>query len=360
MWVPLTYDLIRAVAYDSTHFTSRSVVVSTIPPKGVPPVGSAPPITSDPPFHREARGLLQPLFAPRAIEAMEPKVKAICERLLSDLPIGSSSFDASLEYARRIPVAVMAQWLGLPDVDHELILGFVHDLLEIVAEDPTAQQPGRDRLDRYLEAQIASRRARPSDDLISYLLSATIEGRGLSDSHIAGTIMLLLLAGVDTTWSAIGAALWHLARHPADADRMRGDPAGVPVAVEELLRAYAPVTMARIVKEDCTFHGYSLRAGEWILLPFPAANRDPSKFPDPDEVNLGRTDNRHAAFGLGVHRCLGSHLARVEVRVALECFLARVRSFTLEAGRDVVWSQGQVRGPRQLPLLVSVGETGQI
>ncbi|NDD65611.1 MAG: hypothetical protein EBZ36_16790, partial [Acidobacteria bacterium] len=107
----------------------------------------------------------------------------IDERLLSDLPIGSSSFDASLEYARRIPVAVMAQWLGLPDVDHELILGFVHDLLEIVAEDPTAQQPGRDRLDRYLEAQIASRRARPSDDLISYLLSATIEGRGLSDSH---------------------------------------------------------------------------------------------------------------------------------------------------------------------------------
>lgn len=354
MWVPLTYDLIRAVAYDATHFTSRSVVVSTIPPKGVSPVGSAPPITSDPPFHREARGVLQPLFAPRAVEATEPKVRAICERLLSDLPEGKSHFDASMEYARRIPVVVMAQWLGIPDGDHELIVGFVHDLLEAVGEDADAQQPGRDRLDRYLSEQIAAHRAQPSDDLISYLLSATIDGRRLSDSHIAGTIMLLLLAGVDTTWSAISSALWHLARTPGDAERMRSDPQAMPVAVEELLRAYAPVTMARVVKEDCNFAGYSLRAGEWVLLPFPAANRDPSKFSDPDEVKLDRVDNRHAAFGLGMHRCLGSHLARLELRVALECFLSRVQSFTLDATRDVVWSQGQVRGPRRLPLRVTV------
>lgn len=363
MWVPLTHDLVRAVAYDTTHFTSRSVVVSTIPPKGVAPVGSAPPITSDPPFHREARGLLQPVFAPRAVELMEPKVRAICDQLLSNLPSGTSPFDASLDYARRIPVAVMAQWLGLPDSDHELILGFVHDLLEIVSEDPTIQQPGRDRLDRYLTEQITARRARPSDDLISYLLSATIGGRPLSDSHVAGTIMLLLLAGVDTTWSAIGSALWHFARNPADAERMRRDPDGVPVAVEELLRAYAPVTMARVVKEDCVFEGYSLRAGEWMLLPFPAANRDPAKFPDPDEVKLDRADNRHAAFGLGVHRCLGSHLARLELRIALECFLARVESFTLDADHEVAWSQGQVRGPRRLPLLVTVSEpmrTGKV
>ena len=128
----------------------------------------------------------------------------------------------------------------------------------------------------------------------------------------------------------------------------------IPTAIEELLRAYAPVTMARFVAKDLDFHGHQLKVGEWVLLPFPAANRDPAAFDRPDEVVIDRAENRHAAFGLGIHRCLGSNLARLELRVALEEFLARVPEFELAdpTGNDVVWSVGQVRGPRVLPLRI--------
>jgi cytochrome P450 len=126
------------------------------------------------------------------------------------------------------------------------------------------------------------------------------------------------VAGIDTTWSAIGASIWHLAATPADRERLVASPSLLPVAMEELLRAYAPVTMARLVKEDMDWHGCPMKADEFVLLPFPAANRDPAVFERADEVVIDRQDNRHAAFGLGVHRCVGSHLARMEMRVALE------------------------------------------
>ena len=132
------------------------------------------------------------------------------------------------------------------------------------------------------------------------------------------------------------------------------NPVSIPTAVEELLRAYAPVTMARFVAKDHDFHGYPMKAGEWVLLPFPAANRDPDAFDRPDDVVIDRLENRHAAFGLGIHRCLGSNLARLELRVAIEEFLARIPEFELAdpTGESVVWSVGQVRGPRVLPLRI--------
>jgi hypothetical protein len=123
-------------------------------------------------------------------------------------------------------------------------------------------------------------------------------------------------------------------------------------AVEELLRAYAPVTMARLVAKDVELDGRSLQEGDWLLLPFPAGNRDPDVFPDADQVHLDRAENRHAAFGLGIHRCLGSNLARMELRVALEEWLARYPDFELANPAEVTWSSGQVRGPRTLPVRV--------
>ena len=128
-----------------------------------------------------------------------------------------------------------------------------------------------------------------------------------------GSIVLLLLAGIDTTWSAIGSSIWHLATHPDDRRRLVAEPELMPTAIEELLRAYAPVTMARMVAKDHDFHGCPMKTDEWVLLPFPAANRDPELFDRADEVVLDRLENRHAAFGLGIHRCLGSNLARLEV-----------------------------------------------
>jgi cytochrome P450 len=356
MWVPLTHELVREVAYDTEHFTSRSVVVSTIPPTGIAPVGSAPPITSDPPFHRDARRLLLPAFSPRRVEAMADDVRALCRRCLDDLgPIaaGQTVVDAAQQYAQHIPVNVIATMLGFPADDHSVLRSFVHDLLESVNQGTSAQMPGRHRLDAYIAAQIADHRAHPREDLTTHLLTATIDGEPLSDRHVYGSIMLMLLAGIDTTWSAIGSSLWHLATHPADLARLGNEPSLMPTALEELLRAYAPVTMARVVKADFDFHGCPMKADDWVLLPFPAANRDPQAFEHADQVQLDREINRHSAFGLGIHRCVGSNLARLELQVAIEEFIGRFPAFELTAEADVVWSVGQIRGPRALPIRVT-------
>ena len=145
--------------------------------------------------------------------------------------------------------------------------------------------------------------------------------------------------------------MWHLAQHPEDRKRLVGEPDLIPTAVEEFLRAYAPVTMAREVVKDTTIGGCPFKPGEMVLLSFPAANRDPAMFPDADRVVIDRKENRHAAFGLGIHRCIGSNLARMEITVALQEWLRRIPDFSLAPGAKVTWSEGTVRGPRQLPVL---------
>ncbi len=162
-----------------------------------------------------------------------------------------------------------------------------------------------------------------------------------------GVCNLMLVAGVDTTWSSIGSSLWHLAQHPEHRARLREDPEIWPQAIEELLRAYAPVTMARIVRHDTEFQGCPMHGGDRVLMAFPLANRDPRQFENPDVVDFDRENNRHVAFGAGIHRCAGSNLARLELRVALQTFLERIPEFSLEAPDEVTWAGGQVRGPRR-------------
>ena len=185
-----------------------------------------------------------------------------------------------------------------------------------------------------------------------HLLDAQLYGGKFRESHVLQFIALLLIAGIDTTWSAIGASLWHLARTPSDRSRLVAEPKLLPTAIEEFLRAYAPVTMARLVKEDMHWHGVDMKAYDWIMLSFPAANRDPAVFDRADEVVIDREVNKHVTFGLGIHRCLGSHLARMELRVALEVFLHRIPEFSLADPEAVTWSVGQVRGPRTLPVSI--------
>ena len=357
MWVPLTHEYVSEVAYDTEHFTSRGVVVSRGVMDDFPegPIGGAPPITSDPPFHHHARRILLPPFSPKAIERWEPEIRALCAGLAEAVAAdGPGVVDASERYAQHIPVDVIARMLGLPPDDGDLFRKFVHDALEAVDVSTEQRIAYSDELDAYLDERISEHEAEPADDLISYLLGVELFGERLSRAHVRGCLVLLLIAGIDTTWSAIGSSLWHLATHPEDRRRLVADHDLMPTAIEELLRAYAPVTMARFVSEDLDFHGHQLKVGEWVLLPFPAANRDPAAFDRPDEVVIDRAENRHAAFGLGIHRCLGSNLARLELRVALEEFLARVPEFELAdpTGNDVVWSVGQVRGPRVLPLRI--------
>jgi cytochrome P450 len=351
-WLPTRHEDVSAIAYDTERFTSRSVVMAnTRPPRDLAPVGTAPPISSDPPFHHGARRLLLPAFAPQAIARLEPGARAWCDELLDALE-GRDIVDAASEYAQHIPVRVIADMLGFPQEDADLFRGFVHDVLEGVNDPLETRFAHMQGLFGYLMDQIDDHVAHPRDDLTTYLIDVEMDGRKLEGPHVVGTLVLLLLAGIDTTWSAIGASLWHLARTPADRERLVAEPELLPTAMEELLRAYAPVTMARLVKEDMDWGGFPMKADDWILLSFPAANRDPEAFERADEVVIDREVNRHAAFGLGIHRCLGSHLARMEVRVALEAWLARFPRFSLADAGAVTWSPGQVRGPRRLPIAI--------
>ncbi len=350
-WLPVTHADVSRIAYDTEHFTSRSVVVSTAEQLAEAPIGGAPPITSDPPFHHHARRLLLPPFAPKRIDPWEDDVRALCHQLIDDMA-DADVVDAAVQYAQHIPVNVIARMLGFPLEDADLFRGFVHDVLEGVNHSPAVRMAAFERLDAYLDAQIQDHVENPRDDLTNFLLEATIFDQPLSPDHVRGSIVLLLLAGIDTTWSAIGSSIWHLAGHPADLQRLQDEPELWPTAIEEFLRAYAPVTMARMVAEDHDFNGCPMKKDEWVLLPFPAANLDPAEFERADEVLIDREVNRHAAFGLGIHRCLGSNLARLEVRVAVETFVERFPEFTLADPAAVRWSVGQIRGPRELPVRV--------
>ncbi len=198
-----------------------------------------------------------------------------------------------------------------------------------------------------------ARRKQPGNDLISYLVQQTYpDGSPFKDNHVLGSVRLLLVAGIDTTWSGIGSCIWHLATHPEDRRRLVADASLMPTAIEEFLRAYAPVTMAREIKQETGINGCTFKAGEMVMLSFPAANRDPEMFPDADKVIIDRKENRHAAFGLGIHRCIGSNLARMELTVAVEELLKRIPEFGLDG--EVKWSEGTVRGPRRLPIVVRI------
>jgi cytochrome P450 len=351
-WLPTRYEDVAAVAYDTGHFSSRSIIMSNFrPPRELAPVGGSPPISSDPPFHRDARKLLLPAFTKTAITVHEPATRALCHSLI-DAFAGRDVVDAAHDYAQHIPMRVIAGMLGFPTEDAPQFRQFVENTLEGINLPPDERLARMGDLFDYLLAQIRDHVENPRADLTTYLINAELYGRKLDPSHVAGTMALLLIAGIDTTWSAIGASLWHLARTPGDRERLVADPGLLPTAMEEFLRAYAPVTMARLVREDQHWRGVDMKADDWILLSFPAANRDPAQFDRAGEVVIDREVNRHAAFGLGIHRCVGSHLARMELRVALEVWLERIPAFTLDDPDAVTWSAGQIRGPRALPLRI--------
>ena len=351
-WFPTTHDAVSRIAHDTEHFTSRTVVISNgRPPEDAPPapIGVAPPISSDPPFHQIARRLILPAFGPGPIAALEPMIRALCRRLLDGLT-GRDAFDAGTEFAQFIPPAVIIRMLGFPERDEDLFREFVHVVLEGIDQPVEQRIEQFAPIEEYFAVQIEDHRSHPRDDLTSYLLDVEVAGQKLAPEHVFGTMILILVAGIDTTWSAIGASLWHLATHPEDLARLVGEPDLMATAVEEFLRFYAPVSMARLVKEDVDYLGCAMKRDDWILLGFPAANRDPAVFPDADRFVIDRRENRHLAFGLGIHRCAGSNLARLELRVALEEFLARYPRFELADPAAVTWAPGQVRGPRHLPL----------
>jgi cytochrome P450 len=353
-WMPTRYEDVTAIAHDIDHFSSREVAVIPFDEQGVEepedlvlPYG-LPPISADPPLHTWTRRLLLPWFSHRRMEEYEPLTRQICSTLLDGF-IADGHADAASDYAQQIPVRVIAHVLGVPTELSDTFTGWVRDVLEF-ADDRERREAGMEALINYFINELSSRREHPGDDLLSELLTAEVEGQPIEDSVVLGVAGLVLLAGVDTTWSAIGSALWHLATHQDDRKRMVADPEVWPLAIEELLRAYSPVTMARVVTEDVVYGGCPMKAGDKVLMNFPAANRDPEVFEDADRVLLDRAHNRHVAFGSGIHRCAGSNLARMELQVALEEWLRRIPEFRLVEGSHVEWAGGQVRGPRVMPV----------
>jgi cytochrome P450 len=355
-WLPVTHADVSAVARDTDHFSSEGAVLANRPPReewvSLAPIGAAPPITSDPPFHADARRLLLPAFSPQVVAEWEPEIRRLCNELIDNMG-DIATVDAAVQYAQNIPVYVIARMLGLPLEDSDYFRETVHMVLEEIGAEFGERQGAFEKLDAYLTMHVQDHIDNPKDDLIGFLLNAKIYDQPLSPQHVVGTIILLMVAGIDTTWSSIGSSIWHLAQHPSDLQRMVNEPELLPTAIEELLRMYAPVTMARIVSQDTEIGGCPVKRGESVLLPFPAANRDPEVFPDADKVIIDREENRHVAFGLGIHRCLGSNLARLELRVAVEVFIQRFPKFELADPSLVTWSLGQVRGPRKLPVRIS-------
>jgi cytochrome P450 len=355
-WLPVSHADVSAVARDTDHFSSEGAVLANKPPRdqwiSTAPIGGAPPITSDPPFHADARRLLLPAFSPQVVAEWEPEIRRLCNELIDNMG-NIATVDAAVQYAQNIPVYVIARMLGLPLEDSDYFRETVHMVLEEIGAEFGERQGAFEKLDAYLTMHVQDHIDNPKDDLIGFLLNAKIYDQPLSPQHVVGTIILLMVAGIDTTWSSIGSSIWHLAQHPSDLHRMVNEPELLPTAIEELLRMYAPVTMARIVSQDAEIGGCPVKAGDSVLLPFPAANRDPEVFPDADKVIIDREENRHVAFGLGIHRCLGSNLARLELRIAVEVFIQRFPKFELADPSTVTWSLGQVRGPRKLPVRIT-------
>jgi cytochrome P450 len=367
-FMPTRYEDLFNIAKDIENYSSRNVLVADVMPvprddnEPEPEISEeeqeliqqynvgAPPITSDPPVHTWARKLILPVFSVNAVSKYEEETRELCRALIDGF-IANGKADGATDYAQQIPPRVIASMLGMPKEMAEEFTGWVRGFLELGLTNPELREQSARSIFEYVIGQIAERKEKPGDDIISWMLKQQVDGAPIPEPHIAGTCFLIVVAGIDTTWSSIGSALWHLAQHPEDRKRLINEPELMGNAIEELLRAYSPVTMARYVAHDTEYAGCPIPEGSKVLMNFPAANRDPEDFHDPDQVILDREKNPHIAFGVGIHRCAGSNLARMEMKVAIEEWLRRIPDFKLENPDSVTWAGGQVRGPRQMGIV---------
>lgn len=361
-WMPTKYEDIQKLANMVPALSSKTVTV--IPPDPIlreeliaelKRYGTEnPPITADPPEHSPFKRLILPFFSPKSVAGYQKMTEDLCNDLLDKIEerktAGNPMCDGAVEYAQQIPPRVIAYILGIDMARADEFTQWTQELLELGQTDPELRRSARQKIMNFFAEEVAARRVEPRGDVISQLLEAEVEGEKLSDHKVAGICNLLLVAGIDTTWSSIGAAIYHFSTHAEDRHRIAAEPELLPTAVEELLRFYSPVTMARKVTEEIEFQGADMKPGDKVLMTFPAANRDPAVFENPDEVVLDRKQNRHIAFGTGIHRCAGSNLARMELQVALRLWFERFPDFEMACAEGVTWAGGQVKGPRNVPL----------
>ncbi len=331
-WVVTDGPEVQKALQDWRTFSSRSVTVLDPDPQflWIPEM-------LDPPVHAVWRRLLGRYFSPKAVAAREPEIRKVAAETIDGLKehAGADVLDG---FARRFPTRIFMRLMGLPEEDLPTFLAWVHDMLHLsYDEDPGARrQAGAMRaVSEYFDEQIALRRERPRDDLLSQAMTWTIDGEPVSDRDLHAFCELLFQAGFDTVPISVGWALYHLATHPEQRAAIVADPTLIPTAVEEILRVYSFVVPARKATRDVRVGGCPVRAGEMVMLPLAVTNRDPERYENPQEVDLGRGPTNHIAFGSGPHRCLGSHLARLELNVALEEWHRRIPDYRLAPDQEL-------------------------
>lgn len=299
---------------------------------------------SDPPDHTRLRRLVNKAFVPKVIEGMRDRIQAIVDDLL-DAVQAKGRMDAIRDFAYPLPATVIAELLGLPPDHIEQFKHWSDDIVGFIgagrgsADKAEAAQEGVSALTEYYRPIIEDRRRRPRQDLISSLVTAQDQGNRLTEVELLATSITLLAGGHETTTGLIGNGLLALLQHPPQLRRLQDNPALMPTAIEELLRYDSPVQRAeRLTREAVEIDGTAIGAGERVLLLVAAANRDPAQFTEPDCLDVGRRENRHVAFGLGIHFCIGAPLARLEGAVAIETILRRFPSLRLEE-QELAWQE---------------------
>jgi hypothetical protein len=312
----------------------------------------------DPPDHTRLRSLVSKAFTPKVIEGLRPRIQQIVDGLL-DRAEDRRAMDLIEDFAYPIPVIVICEMLGVPVDDHERFRGWSLDLargLDAAMLGPQSEvaqraMTSRRALSEYFRELIAARRDAPRADLLSALIAAEEAGDKLSEHELLATCILILVAGHETTVNLLGNGTLALLRHPAELRRLREDPGLIGSAIEELLRYDGPVQRtARVPSVDAVIAGHKIEAGQMVMPFIGAADRDPAHFPDPDRLDLARADNRHVAFGMGIHFCLGAPLARLEGQIAINALVRRFPKLALATDRPEYRQSLTLRGLKSLPV----------
>jgi len=315
------------------------------------------PLQVDPPEHAKYRRVLDPLFTPREMARREPQVTALVNEMI-DRFADRGECDFHEEFAVPLPCTVFLQLLGLPLEDLDKFLLWKDGVIRPEGDPSLARRhetsaPVAQQIYEYFERAIDDHIANPRDDVLSAMIATNLnaEGRALSREELLDICFLFLIAGLDTVTDSLDCFFVYLARHPEHRHRLVEQPDILPSAIEELLRWETPVPgVARVAMQDVEVGGCPISKGERVSPLLGAANTDPAEFPDPDVVDFSRNPNRHRAFGGGPHRCLGSHLARMELRVALREFHRRIPDYEIKPGTQLTYTAA-LRSVESLPLI---------
>lgn len=330
-WVCTRYEDIARVYQDAEYFSTEGVAAfQRIVGETWPSI----PLGVDPPEHMKYRAMLNPHFSPKAIDALEECIRASARSLIDPL-VGRGRADFAYEFARVYPVRVFMDLMGFPSSMFEQFLEWEY---AIIYEHPDREKRvrGVSNILAYLRAFIAEQQANPNGGLVGKIATSQVAGCPIEQDEIMGTVFFLWLGGLDTVASSLSQMFRRLGIDTAMQQELRDKPEMIPDAIEEFLRVQPLVNSHRLVKRDFELHGQTIKAGDWITCLTSAGNFDPAEFDDPRTVRLDRQPNRHFTFAGGHHRCLGSHLARRELRIALAEWLNRVPPFKLAEDDDRV------------------------